>query len=263
MPSTTPIPSQRPLRRAFTLLELLICIAIIGALLAILVPALSRAKKTSYNAVCGNNLRQIGFAFSLYVQEHADRLPSPQQIFAQNADWKFGGLDLVGPDRTPVLASARPINKYIDDRATVATRSSSLFSCPADAGVWDRATARRGEPGTSMLPARTCFLTFGNSYRANSLLLERRASRGETKTDAPLEARGYALHEVTMTHSKVLLAGDPAWFYATRSARDLESSLDASWHARADAGNMLALDGSVRAENFADDLGSSFVLEPR
>jgi prepilin-type N-terminal cleavage/methylation domain-containing protein len=247
--------------RGFSLLELLICVAIIATLLAILVPALSRARKASYAAVCANNLKQIGVAFSLYVQDNADRLPAPQQMFTMNADWKFGGIDFVGVDRTPVASAMRPLNRYVDDRVGVAAKGESLFSCPADVGVWERRSTRNGEPGPSLLPARSCFQTFGNSYRANLLLLDKTSSGNHAAK--PQDARAYALHEVINVHSKVLLAGDPVWYYATREPREIEAGFDASWHARMDMGNMLALDGSVRVENFKDNRGVSFVIEPR
>jgi prepilin-type processing-associated H-X9-DG protein len=125
----------------------------------------------------------------------------------------------------------------------------------------------RGEPAPSILPARTCFLTFGNSYRSNPLLLQRETGKGAGEGLGEGPARGFALHEVTQTHSRVLLAGDAVWHYATREAGDAERELDASWHGKRGKGNMLALDGSVRAEVFgAERVGdeqATMTLQPR
>jgi prepilin-type N-terminal cleavage/methylation domain-containing protein/prepilin-type processing-associated H-X9-DG protein len=60
---------------SFTLIELLVVIAILGVLAALLLPALSRAKESARSAACLSNLRQIGVALQLYVQENEHRMP--------------------------------------------------------------------------------------------------------------------------------------------------------------------------------------------
>jgi len=61
-------------RQAFTLIELLVVIAIIAVLMAILMPALNRAREQGKRAVCLNNLRQLTLAWILYADDNDDKL---------------------------------------------------------------------------------------------------------------------------------------------------------------------------------------------
>lgn len=61
--------------RAFTLLELLIVIAILGMLAALLLPVLAAAKDSSRRAGCLSNLRQIGIAIHAHAHDHDGRIP--------------------------------------------------------------------------------------------------------------------------------------------------------------------------------------------
>jgi prepilin-type N-terminal cleavage/methylation domain-containing protein len=60
--------------RGFTLIELLVVIAVIAILMAILLPALGRAKEQAKRAVCLNDLKQLQMGWNMYADEHQDRL---------------------------------------------------------------------------------------------------------------------------------------------------------------------------------------------
>jgi prepilin-type N-terminal cleavage/methylation domain-containing protein len=60
---------------AFTLIELLLVIAIMAILAAMLMPALGRAKARARTVACINNLRQLGVGYSLWADDHGQKYP--------------------------------------------------------------------------------------------------------------------------------------------------------------------------------------------
>lgn len=60
--------------RAFTLIELLVVIAVIAILMAILMPALNRAREQGKRAVCQNNVKQFGLSWVLYADDNDQML---------------------------------------------------------------------------------------------------------------------------------------------------------------------------------------------
>ncbi len=71
-------------RRAFTLVELLVVIAVMGMLLAIAVPAISRARENGRDANCRSNLRQLGIGLMQYADSH-------NTLCSGAFDWKYDG----------------------------------------------------------------------------------------------------------------------------------------------------------------------------
>src|SRR5690349_9024165 len=62
--------------RAFTIIELLVVVAIIAVLASILLPSLHSAQAAARGTVCRNNLQQIGLASMLYADDNRGHLPA-------------------------------------------------------------------------------------------------------------------------------------------------------------------------------------------
>jgi prepilin-type processing-associated H-X9-DG protein/prepilin-type N-terminal cleavage/methylation domain-containing protein len=96
--------AQKP--GAFTLVELLVVIGIVSILIAILMPALRRARDQALRVQCMSNLRQIHLAFALYANEFKENFPWPQYWHDYLGD-RLGRPEsasaLTGLPRRPIL----------------------------------------------------------------------------------------------------------------------------------------------------------------
>ena len=86
----------------FTLIELLIVVAIIAILAGMLLPALNKARETAHGISCASNLKQFGSAMSMYINDYDGYpLPIKGKDFATNPnkyywDYSYGKLYLCG-----------------------------------------------------------------------------------------------------------------------------------------------------------------------
>jgi prepilin-type N-terminal cleavage/methylation domain-containing protein/prepilin-type processing-associated H-X9-DG protein len=125
--------------RCFTLIELLIVIAIISLLASLMLPSLSRAKESAKRIKCQSNLHQIGLAIQMYVNErdgflpYAKTLPDPQETPPSPP----GGAS------PPYLQDL--IRTYLSGPDVGMGTNSPVFTCPSTKKDWVLGTSPRND----------------------------------------------------------------------------------------------------------------------
>lgn len=113
----------------FTLVEMLVVIAIIGILASLLLPVLAAAKEKTYRAQCVNNFKQLSYGTQMYADDHHDQLPGPlwQGVYENYDDTYSNRLSYF-------------IATYIGLPAPNATpQFNPLVRCPSAARKWTAA----------------------------------------------------------------------------------------------------------------------------
>jgi prepilin-type N-terminal cleavage/methylation domain-containing protein/prepilin-type processing-associated H-X9-DG protein len=117
---------------AFTLVELLVVIAVIAILAGLLLPALGKAKAQALNVACLNNLKQLQICSHLYALDHSDVLPPNNFVYdvgsgqpspGYSSDWTWCP-GVTRYDTTPVNIERGLLFPY--------NRTFRIYHCPAD-----------------------------------------------------------------------------------------------------------------------------------
>jgi prepilin-type processing-associated H-X9-DG protein/prepilin-type N-terminal cleavage/methylation domain-containing protein len=110
----------------FTLIEILVVVAILALLVAILFPVFSRARENARKASCQNNLKQIALGFTQYMQDYDGRFPHAWDIAPADFGIKpySGGRPayVTSPSDAPIVWPAK-LEPYL--------KSRQIFNCPS------------------------------------------------------------------------------------------------------------------------------------
>ncbi len=197
-------------RSAFSLVELLVVVAIIASLVGLLLPAVQRARESARQTQCLNHLYQVGVGLHNFEDAHAalpvgcidKRVPRTNPAGRQLA-WSAAILPFLD-ERS--LAEVLDMSAGYDDPRNAAAAATSLseYLCPSTANA---APGREGPlvygPASTAMPYRAAAIDYGGSYgagqvspSANGVLIYDRAVKlneivdGTVHTIAVLEDSG-------------------------------------------------------------------------
>jgi prepilin-type N-terminal cleavage/methylation domain-containing protein/prepilin-type processing-associated H-X9-DG protein len=219
----------------FTLVELLVVIGIIALLISILLPSLNRARENAKQVQCLNNLKQLGTAFVMYVDNNKGRFPTSGVGTSgwTPADWIW--WEDISPHRLledSAIARflAKPINK-------------EYFRCPSDNLAW------RVPPTNN----------YKFSYSSNYLITKLPPIGGWVGIYAPDKNEPLKITEIVYASDKILLIDESnetlddgcwAWQQSLGSGRNVLSHRHdksyrelAAGDPKAGRGNVLMADG--------------------
>ena len=128
-------------RAAFTLMELLIVVAVLAVLAALLFPVIALARQTPRGVSCLNNLKQLGNALTIYRQDYDQRDPGPGEQGHCPGAWSSGNQSAWGAWYSGITT----VSPTIDANGAVLSGGSDWVPCDQVA-INNGGTGAAGDP---------------------------------------------------------------------------------------------------------------------
>lgn len=226
-------------RRGFTLIELLVAIAIIAILAAILFPVFAKAREKARQISCVSNVRQLGLAWTQYVQENDEAFPPRNATTLEDGVTPSPNFQPQGPLPFP-CKPCRPLDtrtgRAYDPRpfALPYIKSQGIFQCPSDSGIRD--VAAEPTKGKSVWEAE------GSSYCFNSVV-----TRVKSVAAIPFPAETYMGAEVYSFHS-----GNGGFYWQNKTGHPARVAYFCDGHAKLASEEFIAAQCTPKPSMFND-----------
>jgi len=231
-------------RRAFTMLEVLVVLAVLMLILAMLLPSIDAARTSAKSTKCQSNLKQLFTAWICLLDESNGWFPARANDFQFNYGGKQGtgarqyGRVLLNPTNPSNPSSwskpvSKPLNRHLQ-LDEVVSGDAPVFQCPADTG------------GASV--PTTNYQFYGTSYTMNPLLVGPRALH--RPPDEPCDVQLFneinsqlaSVNKDKMEQpDRLILMGDGGWVIT--QDRALPDNI--FWHVTRRVENILFLNGRI------------------
>lgn len=266
--------SKGPGDQGFTLVELLLIVALIALLIAILLPALSGARNKARDSVCLSNLRQLLTAWAAYENEYRGFPVGEDPLYVGYVRFGWGGVHWYDDTPVPTLGILpdRPLNVMITGETRVRARMD-VFRCPSDNGAalaasGERPWAQWGANSPSQEGDQTLFGLAGASYTANGWMYCEPGARsgwGLPTTAGglpPLYRTRLSSQSCPGLSSRFIVLGDSGSVIAGLYSKPdrLARNMFVGWWHGSEYSNTGYLDGSARRTRMGDAERSDYSI---
>jgi prepilin-type N-terminal cleavage/methylation domain-containing protein/prepilin-type processing-associated H-X9-DG protein len=153
--------SVRFVRQAgFTLVELVVSIAIVGVLAALLIPAVQASRDAARRTVCKNQLRQLGLALHMYHEVHGCFPPGSYVMgpsFPMQSGWGWGAMALPYVEQNGIYEQVNfGLGTGLGGNLSLIALSIPTFRCPSEIGPDSISCVSLDDPSFELASGNYC-----------------------------------------------------------------------------------------------------------